>query len=151
MTEFFLVHYRQRRRSDVVCPSQSIKPLPSKDLPSWRDAFGFDANYSVGYWQFWAEFFATDWEVPNIHGDLKAYSYYLETRYKFTPKLYGSLRWGQIFFDGGWDREAWRTEIGFGYYLTRNLLGKIEYEHNDQRGRIQQGANMVSMQLALKL
>ena len=38
MSELFLVHYRPRKRSDVICPAQSIKPLPAKDLPSWRDA-----------------------------------------------------------------------------------------------------------------
>jgi len=125
-----------------------------------QETFGFDAAYSIGRWQFWGEFFSTCWEAPNINDDLRAYSYYLESRYKFTPGFYGSLRWGQIFFNridngaGGqtrWDRDAWRIEAGLGYYFVKNLVGKVQYERNHQNGRIQQGENLVSMQLALKL
>jgi hypothetical protein len=33
MSELFLVHSRQRKRSDVVCPAQSINPLRANNLP----------------------------------------------------------------------------------------------------------------------
>ena len=64
-----------------------------------QETFGFDAAYSIGHWQFWSEIFATSWEVPHVSDELRAYSYYVETRYKFTPGFYGSLRWGQIFYN----------------------------------------------------
>jgi hypothetical protein len=123
-----------------------------------QQTFGFDAAYSIGHWQFWSEFFATEWEAPNISDELRAYSYYVETRYKFTPGFYGSLRWGQIFFneiekangnDTRWDRDAWRIEAGLGYFIRKNIVTRIQYEHNHQNGDLQQGANMLSLQLAL--
>jgi hypothetical protein len=125
-----------------------------------QQVYGADASYSIGHWEFWSEFYASRWQVPHVREDLLAYAYYVETRYKFTPGFYGSLRWGQIFFgqisDANgrptrWDRDAWRVEAGLGYYFARNLVGRIQYEHNHQNGPLQQGANMVSLQLALRL
>ena len=38
MTGWFLFHCRQGKRSEVICPAQSVNPLPAKDLPPWKDA-----------------------------------------------------------------------------------------------------------------
>lgn len=145
--------------SYAIGPYLTRTPATAPFKNNQQETFGFDAAYSFGHWQFWSEFFATSWEVPNISEELRAYSYYIEGRYKFTPGFYGSLRWGQIFFNeiadaGGnptrWDRDAWRVECGIGYFFARNLVGKLQYEHNHQNGRLQQGANMVTLQLALR-
>ena len=139
--------------------------LPGTLTPAGTDrgdfdqtTFGTDITFSWHHWQVWAEAIAARFDVPNV-GPAETLSYYLEAKYKFTPRLYGAVRWNQQFFDkipngaGGqsaWDRDAWRLEAAFGVRWTRHLQTKLQYGYSHQRGTPQQGEQLVAAQATVK-
>lgn len=119
---------------------------------------GVDLEYKVGAWEFFAEVFASEWEAPGIEGNLRALAYYVESKFTITPRAHVAARWNQIFFnalDGAdgrpteWDRAAWRAELGAGYLLDSNLLGKLQFEHNEHVGGREPQDDLWSMSLTL--
>ena len=89
-----------------------------------------DIAYAHGHWQVWAEFYEARFEIPGV-GNADTFAYYVETKYKFTPQLFGALRWNQQFFntiDGGrWGRDTWRIDLALGYRLTAHTQLKLQY------------------------
>ncbi|MBI3878706.1 MAG: hypothetical protein HY301_01395 [Verrucomicrobia bacterium] len=117
-----------------------------------------DANWSWRHWQVWAEIFASRFDVPNV-GNADTLAYYVETKYKFTPHLFGALRWNQQFFGkipnglGGeaqWDRNLWRADAALGWRFTRHVQAKVQYSYSHQQGYLQQGEQMVATQVSVK-
>ncbi len=119
---------------------------------------GTDITFAWHHWQVWAEALAARYEVPNV-GDADTLSWFVEAKYKITPKLYAAGRWNQQFFDkvpngaGGftdWDRDAWRIEGALGYRWTRHIQTKLQYGYSHQEGPFQQGEQLVAGQLTVK-
>jgi len=116
----------------------------------------------------WGEFFAARFEVPiacrTCPGDPTSFdadtaAYYVEARYKLTPALFAALRWNQQFFgdvDDGlgperpWDRDAWRAESAVGYRFDRHTQAKLQYGYSRQTGDVQQGEQLVAVQLTVR-
>lgn len=104
---------------------------------------GIDLEYNIDHFIFWAEVYVSDWDVPNVSGNVRAIGWYLEGRYKIRPGLYVSARFGQMLFneiedasgnDTEWERDHWRAEIGVGYFIYVNLLAKAQIEYNKTQG-----------------
>lgn len=119
---------------------------------------GTDVSWAWHHWQVWAEAIAARFEVPNV-GDADTISYYVEAKYKFTPRLFGAVRWNQQLFDdvpdgaGGfqpWDQDIWRADVALGCRLTRHAQGKLQYSYSHQKGPFQQGEQLVAAQVTLK-
>jgi hypothetical protein len=117
-----------------------------------------DASYGWRHVQLWGEVMATRFEVPRV-GDADTLAYYLEGRYKLTPRLFAALRWNQQFFgdvessagdERAWDRDIWRVDTALGCRFDRHLQGKIQYSYAHQRGDVQQGEQLVAAQLTVK-
>ena len=49
-----------------------------------------------------------------------------------------------------WDRDAWRVDLAVGYRFQRQLQAKLQYDVGRQAGRLQQGEQLVALQLTLK-
>src|SRR6516164_11561138 len=73
-----------------------------------------------------AEFYEVRFQVPRV-GNADTFAYYFEAKYKFTPQLFGALRWNQQLFgtvsDGGggsirWSQDLGRADIAVGYRFT---------------------------------
>lgn len=119
---------------------------------------GPDVTFAWRHWQVWGEAFASRFEVPMV-GNVETVAYFLESKYKLTPRLFVAARWNQQMFDKilapngqweRWDRDIWRAEAALGYRFDRHLQGKIQYGHSLQNGPIQQGNNTVAAQLTVK-
>jgi hypothetical protein len=119
---------------------------------------GPDVSFAWRHLQLWGEAMASRFEVPNV-GDAETVAYYVEAKYKFTPTLYGALRWNQQLFDdvpngaGGkapWDRDMWRTDVAIGYRFTRHMQAKLQYSYSHQKGPFQQGEQMAAAQFTIK-
>ncbi len=119
---------------------------------------GIDLEYRIGHFEFFAEIYGSEWEVPNTAGDFRSVSYYVEGKYTVTPRLHVATRWGQIFFNEvrdrtgartEWDRDSWRAELGVGYLFESNLLGKVQYEVNEHQGGREPHDNMLSLSMSL--
>ena len=119
---------------------------------------GQDASFAWHHWQFWEEIIANRFEVPNV-GNADTLAYYLEAKYKITPRLFAAERWNQQFFGdvpngaGGhaaWDNDAWRADTALGWRFNRHLQAKIQYSYNHQRGVLQQGEQLFAGQITAK-
>lgn len=93
-----------------------------------------DASYAWHHFQFWAEFHEARFEIPRF-GDANTFGYFLETKYKFTPQLFGALRWNQQYFDDlmvdgrpvHWSADVWRLDAALTYRFTPHVQLKAQY------------------------
>ena len=123
-------------------------------LPSTRNesqfvqrAHGLDAEYSRDHWLLRADAVFSQWQLPEFsspltHGRLKALAGSVEGRYTFLPGAYAAARVERLTFNriGGsahittWDAPVSRVEVGGGYYLQRNLVARLSFQHNTRDG-----------------
>ncbi len=109
-------------------------------------AYGIDVEYGVGHLSVVAEVVSNLWQTPNItdvHGnrsDLTNWSGYVEGKYGLRPGLFAAFRYDTLGFgkiddgsgSGGrvpWDYGVRSLEMGLGYYLTDQVIGKIVQQH----------------------
>ncbi|HVF71219.1 MAG TPA: hypothetical protein VM940_06390 [Chthoniobacterales bacterium] len=106
-----------------------------------QQLLGQDISFAWHHWQFWAEFFEARFEVPGFT-DAETFIYYLEAKYKFTPQLFGAVRWNQQFFNNvtnvfgetaPWGRDLWRAEVAAGYRFTPHTQLKVQYSFQDEK------------------
>jgi hypothetical protein len=124
-----------------------LHPEAAPSLPPGRDigdyhqrVIGHDLSFEWHRWQLWSEIFLARFEVPTVgHADTLAY--YLEAKYKFTPQLFGALRWNQQLFsdieyegqDIPWGRDIWRVDAAVGFRLSANI--QLKFQSSLQRER----------------
>src|SRR5256714_3776588 len=139
--------------------SQATPTLPrGRDIDDYRElVLGQDLSFAWHHWQFWTEFFETRFEVPGI-GNADLFSYYFETKYKFTPQLFGAVRWNQQLFgtvnDEGkqvqWGNDVWRVDAAVGYRFTNYLQGKLQYSFTHTDSKVQVGEQLIAAQVTIK-
>jgi hypothetical protein len=100
---------------------------------------GQDVSFALHHLQLWAEFYEVRFQVPRV-GDAETFAYFLEGKYKFTPQLFGALRWNQQLFgtvtDGGggyvpWGHDLWRIDASLAYRFTAHTQLKLQYSFQD--------------------
>ena len=122
--------------------SEAEPTLPrGRDLGDFRElVLGQDASFAWHHLQVWAEFYEARFEVPRV-GDADTFAYYFEAKYKFTPQLFGALRWNQQLFGtvdtgrGGtirWGQDLGRIDISAGYRFTPHTQLKVQYSFQHQ-------------------
>src|SRR2546430_2871437 len=125
--------------------SQAASTLPrGHDIDDYRELLlGQDISFAWHHWQLWAEFYETRFEVARI-GNADTFAYYLEAKYKFTPQLFGALRWNQQLFgtvpDGAggkvrWGEDLGRIEVAAGYRFTSHTQLKLQYSFQQETTR----------------
>jgi len=94
-----------------------------------------DVSFAWHHVQVWAEVFAGRFELPGI-GDAELVSYYVEAKYKFTPRFFAAVRWNEQIYgkiaDGAGTRVRWgantrRLDVGPGFRFTPHVQLKIQY------------------------
>jgi hypothetical protein len=103
-----------------------------------------DVSFAWHHLQLWAEVYASRFEIPNV-GDADTVAYYVEAKYKFTPRWFGALRWNEQLFeripDRGartrWGHNVWRVDIAPGFRFTPHTQLKFQYslQHGDSGTR----------------
>jgi hypothetical protein len=116
---------------------------PGREIGDYRQrVLGQDISFAWHHVQIWAEFYEARFEVPRV-GDADTFVYYFEAKYKFTPQLFGAIRWNQQLFadvpDGlgrtrPWGYDLWRTDIAAGYRFTAHTQLKIQYSLQREEG-----------------
>jgi hypothetical protein len=106
---------------------------------------GFDLEFSAGHLMSWAEVIFNSWETPSIDDKLKTFSYQIEARYRFLPRVFVAARVSQISFSDiddpedfddddelrePWDNDVRQISLGFGYYVNRHMLFKVMGQAN---------------------
>ena len=106
----------------------------------------------------WAEFFEARFEIPGFT-DADTFAYYLEAKYKFTPQLFGAVRWNQQFFGdvtnsyGGtapWGRDLWRADIAAGYRFTAHTQLKLQYSFQHEKNGLRDLTHMFAAQFTVR-
>lgn len=121
---------------DAYFRSEAESTLPrGRDRDDYRELLlGQDASFAWHHLQLWAEFYEARFEVPRV-GNADTFAYYFEARYKFTPQLFGAVRWNQQLFgkiDIGptsqqWSNDLGRIDIAAGYRFTSHSQLKLQY------------------------
>jgi hypothetical protein len=117
--------------------AEAERTLPrGRDTDDYRESLlGQDISFAWHHLQLWAEFYEARFQVPRV-GDADTFAYYLEAKYKFTPQLFGALRWNQQLFgdvpDGtgghvGWAQDLGRIDAALGYRFTPHTQLKLQY------------------------
>ena len=112
-----------------------------RDIDDYREfVLGQDISFALHHLQMWAEFYEARFEVPRV-GDAETFAYYLEAKYKFTPQLFGALRWNQQIFcniDNGagasirWGQDLAKIDFVAGYRFTSHTQLKLQYSFQEE-------------------
>jgi hypothetical protein len=123
-------------------------------------ASGADIEYSRDRWLVRADAVHSRWQIPLAaeplsHGRLDAFAGSIEGRYTFLPGMYAAARVEHLAFSRiagraatvAWDAPVSRVEIGGGYYLQRNAIARVSWQHNDREGGRTTRDSLVAAQL----
>jgi len=141
-----------RREAESTLP-------PGRDIGDYREfVLGQDASFAWHYLQLWAEFYEARFQVPHV-GDADTFAYYLEAKYKFTPQLFGALRWNQQLFgnvsDGRGDQIHWgqdlgRIDLATGYRFTSHTQLKFQYSFQKETTRPGDDNHLIAAQFTVR-
>jgi hypothetical protein len=103
-----------------------------------------DVTFAWHHLQIWGEIYVSRFEIPKV-GDADTLAYYVEAKYKFTPRFFGALRWNQQLFDripergqpAKWGHDVWRVDVAPGFRFTPHTQLKFQYslQHGDSGTR----------------
>lgn len=142
-----------------------LRPEAEPTLPRGRDigdyhqiVLGQDASFAWHHLQIWAEFYETRFEVPQM-GNADTFAYYIEAKYKFTPQLFGAVRWNQQLFDtvdtlaGGhlqWGQDLGRIDIAATYRFTTHTQLKVQYDYQHETNGRHDDNHLIAGQFTLR-
>lgn len=119
---------------------------------------GQDVSFAWHHLQLWAEFYEARFEVPRV-GDADTFAYYFEAKYKFTPQLFGALRWNQQLFGdvsngyGGhvpWSQDLGRIDLAAGYRFTSHTQMKLQYSFQKETTGARDDNHLFAAQLTVR-
>jgi hypothetical protein len=132
---------------------------PGRGIGDYREfVLGQDASFAWHHLQLWAEFYEAHFEVPRV-GDADTFAYYFEAKYKFTPQLFGALRWNQQLFSniaddaGGqvrWSQDLWRIDVAAGYRFTSHIQLKLQYSFQQETTGPHDDNHLIAAQLTVR-
>ena len=130
-----------------------------RDIDDYRElVLGQDISFAWHHLQLWAEFYEARFQVPRV-GDADTFAYYLEAKYKFTPQLFGALRWNQQLFgdvpDGAGDHVRWaqdlgRIDVALGYRFTPHTQLKLQYSFQHETTGRENDNHLVAAQFTVR-
>lgn len=115
---------------------------PGRSLGDYREqVLGQDISYAWHHVQLWAEAYEAQFKIPRV-GDARTLAYYVEGKYKFTPRFFAALRWNQQYFGeltdslgvrSRWGRDVWRVDFAPTFRFTPHVQAKLQYslQHQD--------------------
>lgn len=132
---------------------------PGRDISDFREyVLGQDASFAWHHLQVWAEVYEARFEVPTV-GDADTLAYYVEVKYKFTPQLFGAVRWNQQLFgtvsDGEgrnvhWSPDLERIDLAAGYRFTSHIQLKFQYSFQHETTTPGNDNHLIAAQLTTR-
>ena len=125
-----------------------LGPDVSGDLPAgseWQDygemILGADLKFARGYFELFAEYGASWYEVPNQSEDVRGKAYYIEAKYSWSPRFFTAARFERNLYafirpvgGGNWLARATdfvNTEVGVGFRINPRFLAKFSGRWDD--------------------
>ena len=132
---------------------------PGKNISDYREfVLGQDISFAWHHLQLWAEVYEARFQVPNV-GDADTISYYVEAKYKFTPQLFGAVRWNQQLFNtinngvGGqehWSPDLNRIDVAATYRLATHAQLKLQYSYQYETTAPHQDNHLLAAQFTVR-
>ncbi len=132
---------------------------PGTGIDDFREfVLGQDVSFAWHHLQVWAEFYEARFQVPNV-GDADTFAYYIEAKYKFTPQLFGAIRWNQQLFgtinDGYGHNERWspdlaKIDVAAIYRFTTHAQLKFQYSFQHETSAPGQDNHLLATQFTLR-
>jgi len=132
---------------------------PGRDIDDFLEyVLGQDASFAWHHLQVWAEVYEARFEVPTV-GDADTLAYYVEIKYKFTPQLFGAVRWNQQLFgtvsDGEgrnvhWSPDLERIDLAAGYRFTSHIQLKFQYSFQHETTTPGNDNHLIAAQLTTR-
>jgi hypothetical protein len=132
---------------------------PGAGIDDFREfVLGQDASFAWHHLQVWAEVYEARFQVPTV-GDADTFAYYIEAKYKFTPQLFGALRWNQQLFatinNGYGAQEHWspdleRIDVAATYRFTTHVQLKLQYSFQHETTAPGQDNHLLATQFTLR-
>ena len=131
---------------------------------SRQNVVGTDISYAHGPIELWSEFAWSQYEVPDAKagksvGNIGAYSYFIESKWKFMPQFWLSGRWNQQLYSnvtpaGGsetpWYNNLWRADACLGFKINRFTQFKVQYSYTEEAGDVDPGQNLFAVELVIQ-
>lgn len=123
-----------------------------------QDVIAADLSYAWRHFQLWAEWFQSRFTTATL-GAATTRAYYVEARYKFTPRFSAALRWNEQTYGtlpgptGGrvaWGRDTWRVDVAPTFRLTPHLQFKLQYSWQQHPLGAGQFTHLAGAQLSLR-
>ncbi|MFT3782716.1 MAG: hypothetical protein QM790_11935 [Nibricoccus sp.] len=120
--------------------------------------FGGDIAFAWRHWQVWAEAISTKFAIPGV-ADPHVFSWYVESKYKFTARIFGALRVGQQTYSkipdatGGairWDRDVTAIDFAPTFRLAAHLQAKLQYSLQREEGDPKHWSHLTAAQMTLR-
>ena len=141
-----------RREAEPTLPS-------GRDIDNYREfVLGQDASFAWRHLQVWAEFYEARFQVPHV-GNADTFAYYIEAKYKFTPQIFGAVRWNQQLFatindgyghDVPWARDLGRIDIAATYRFTPHAQLKVQYDFQHETSGDGDDNHLVAAQFTIR-
>jgi hypothetical protein len=141
-----------RREAEPMLP-------PGHNIGDYREfVLGQDASFAWHHLQIWTEFYEARFQVPNV-GDADTFAYYIEAKYKFTPQLFGAIRWNQQLFttinNGYGFQEHWspdleRIDVAATYRFTTHTQLKLQYSFQHETTAPYQDNHLLATQFTVR-
>ncbi|MBI2512488.1 MAG: hypothetical protein HYV96_10935 [Opitutae bacterium] len=139
----------------------AARTLPAgRSLADYRQTtLGFDASFAWRHWQLWAEGYRARFAIPGV-GDADTFVGFIEAKYKFTPQLFGAVRWNRQTFGDvpddvtrrplPWGADESRLDFAAGYRFTPHTELKLECDLERGRAGTGGGATTFAAQFVLR-
>ena len=132
---------------------------PHRDIDDYREQLiGQDISFAWHHIQIWSEFYEARFDIPRA-GEAGTFAWYLEAKYKFTPQLFGALRWNEQWFDQidksrpqnlSLGQDTWRVDAAIAYRFTPHLQLKVQYSFQQETSGANNSNNLVGAQLTAR-
>lgn len=104
-----------------------------------HDLLGLSAEFSLGHFAAYAEYFLHRIDADRIHRDLYAHSWYIELQYKLLAGLAAALRFNQNLYSElsgrDWDNATVRVEAGVRWALFKGVALRTQITVTETTGR----------------
>ena len=131
---------------------------------SRQNVVGTDISYAHGPIELWSEFAWSQYEVPDAKagkavGNIGAYSYFIESKWKFMPQFWLSGRWNQQLYSNvtqtngietPWYNNLWRADACLGFKINRFTQFKVQYSYTEEAGDVDPGQNLFAAELVIQ-
>ena len=132
---------------------------PGRSMNAYKEIiFGQDISFAWHHWQLWAEFYEARFQVPRV-GNADVFGWYVEAKYKFTPQLFGAVRWNQQVYDTvadgnngsmKWGHDIWRVDTAIGWRFTPHTQLKLQYSLQHEEKAKTAFGNTFGLQLTVR-